>query len=113
MITLPNNASECPVVIQFADGTYGTVWDTLNKQEQGIVGYIWSPDGINWNPGCSQYLVVNPPNGTHWGIGMARTPQGLVPISGSNNEFYLFFSAHDNDQKHESFGFSKVRFKSV
>ena len=95
---------------KFSDGTYGAVWDILNKEGQGIVGYIWSPDGLNWRPECSQYLVVNPQNGTHWGT--ARTPQGLISINWSQTDYHLFFSGYD-DGNHESFGFSKVRFKKV
>ena len=109
-LTIPNNSSEQPIVTRFLDGTYGAVWNTLNKQGQGMVGYVWSPDGINWRPECSQYLAVNPQNGTHWG--QARTPQGLIPINGSDSEYYLFFSGHDGGDKHESFGYSKVKFKT-
>eukprot|EP01084_Bolivina_argentea_P187979 323685_1 len=108
-LCIPNNQIEQPIVIKFSDGTYGLVFDALDHQNQGDVGYTFSVDGIIWNPNCGQLLTVNPPNDPHFGV--ARTPQGLVPINGSKTDFYLFFSGEDNG-KHESFGFAKVRFSS-
>ena len=103
----PNNIEQ-PIVTQFYDGSYGAVSDALSQENKGDIGYTWSPNGIDWNPSCSQYLTVNPPNAIHWGT--ARTPQGIVPIN--NTHFWIFFSGYDNigATYHESFGVVKARF---
>eukprot|EP00483_Globobulimina_turgida_P003988 UN03996 len=109
-LTNPNNHTEQPIIIKYDDDTFGAVFNTLNTQSLGDIGYSWSKDGINWNPNCMQMLNVNPQNGPNKGWGKARTPQGLIPIN--KTHFYLFFSGHDVGNNHESFGMVKVKFNS-
>ena len=100
-VKLIDSPLECPVITQFDDGTFGTVFDALSYQQYGDVGYSWSPDGIHWHTNCSQLLTVNPPDGLHWGD--ARTPVGLIQIN--DTHLWLFFTGWDRIQSnYESFG---------
>ena len=113
-VKLLNSPLEQPIVIQFKDGTFGAVFDALYQQNAGQVGYAWSPDGVHWSSECMQLLTVNPQNGDHWGD--ARTPEGLIPIAGSDTDFYLFFTGWDESQQdhnYEAFGYVNVSFIST
>jgi len=108
-LELPNDHTEQPIVIRFADGTYGAVFDALDHETEGAVGYSWSPDGVQWHPQCGQRLIV----GGHWG--KARTPLGL--IDEGDGSFSLFYTGYDipaeaEDGPHESLGFVRVAFVS-
>ena len=91
----PNNHTEQPIVYEYEydsnNNTYGfgAFWDTLNYQQDGDIGYNWSPNGIDWDPNCMQLLQVNPVNDSksnYWGL--ARTPQGMIAIN--QTHFYQF-----------------------
>ena len=109
LINNPQGYTEQPIVFKFKDNSYGAFFDSLHNEGKGVVGYNWSPDGINWDENCYQLLTVLPQNGTHWGSG-GRTPQGLIPIN--DTHFYLFFSGYtpQQGQRYESFGYAKVSF---
>ena len=105
----PTGYLEQPIIYNHSDGSFGAFFDSLDNEGKGVVGYNWSPDGINWNENCFQLLPVAPQNGVHWANG-GRTPQGLVPLN--DTHFYLFFSGYQNNQgpRFESFGVAKVAF---
>lgn len=106
-LEFPNNHTEQPIVTQFSDGTYGAVFDALDHETEGSVGYAWSPDGVRWHPQCGQHLTV----AGAWG--KARTPLGL--IEEEDNIFTLLYTGYDipaeaKNGPHESLGFARVAF---
>ena len=105
----PNNYTEQPIMYKFKDGSFGAFFDHLDTEHDGVVGYNWSPNGIDWNENCLQLLSVLPQKGTHWGTG-ARTPEGLVAIN--DTHFYIFFTGYtpSQGQRFESFGMATIAF---
>jgi hypothetical protein len=128
---------EQPMVTRLADGSFAAVFDALDHEGKGMIGYAWSRDGLRWLPDCSQLLDVVGGGGGGGGggasagsaapwanaTGRARTPQGLVEIGGG--QLLLGFSAYDHSlpphyslpsQKgaanadHESMGMARLRF---
>lgn len=87
------------------------------------------PEQVRWVPECSQLLdVASAHNGAHWAraTGRARTPQGLVELSGG--QLLLGFSAYDHplpphyslpsqkgaaNAEHESMGMAQLRFRAI
>jgi hypothetical protein len=124
------------MVTRLADGSFAAVFDALDHEGKGMIGYAWSRDGLRWLPDCSQLLDVVGGGGGGGGgasagsaapwanaTGRARTPQGLVEIGGG--QLLLGFSAYDHSlpphyslpsQKgaanadHESMGMARLRF---
>jgi hypothetical protein len=89
------------------------VFDALNHEVEGMLGYSWSPDGVRWNPLCSQLLDVG--NRTAWitsvGRKRVRTPQGVIQLA--DNSLLLSFSGFDGNASnptHESLGFATLVF---
>lgn len=104
---------EQPIVTRLRDGSFVAVFDALNHEVEGMLGYSWSPDGVRWNPLCSQLLDVG--NRTAWitsvGRKRVRTPQGVIQLA--DNSLLLSFSGFDGNASnptHESLGFATLVF---
>lgn len=117
---------EQPMVTRLADGSFVAFFDALSHQK-GDIGYRWSPDGLRWDPGCSQMLNVLAtsagPSPTWAKDNTTRTPQGAVELP--SRGLLLGFSGYDHglpphshlpsvhepywaDQHHESMGLVKL-----
>ena len=112
-------AIEQPMVTQLRDGSYAAVFDALAHQGSGVVGYSWSPDGVQWDGRCAQLVSLWPegraPGWMSGGNGATRTPQGIVELGGANREVLLSFSGYDavlpdGAGRHESLGIARLQF---
>ena len=99
--------------------SYAAVFDALAHQGSGVVGYSWSPDGIQWDGRCAQLVSLWPegraPGWMSGGNGATRTPQGIVELGGANREVLLSFSGYDavlpdGAGRHESLGIARLQF---
>ncbi len=77
---------ENPIVTPLEGGGYLCVYDSRTED---AIGYAYSPDGVNWEPG--KPLVLQRKPGV-WAKDV-RTPLGLVPEGG--NEFTVFYTGFE------------------